>query len=120
MLHVRVEVLASLPGAVYSVAKAVPGFLQVSDLWRWLINNAVALWSRSAFAAATQPTLSNRLITGFGFDFLSQILSGSNTDRPTLQLVGTLFASTLVPGLLGALVVCKAGTNRVTCICHTE
>eukprot|EP00971_Amphidinium_carterae_P242326 4811450-Amphidinium_carterae.1 len=41
----RTEVLASGPGAMYSVAKAVPGFLHVSDLWRWLINNAVALFS---------------------------------------------------------------------------
>eukprot|EP00971_Amphidinium_carterae_P187583 3722906-Amphidinium_carterae.1 len=32
-------------GALYSVAKAVPGFLQVSDFWQWLINNAVALFS---------------------------------------------------------------------------
>eukprot|EP00971_Amphidinium_carterae_P044721 879710-Amphidinium_carterae.1 len=35
-----IEVLASAPGALYSVAKAVPGFLHASDHWRWLINNA--------------------------------------------------------------------------------
>eukprot|EP00971_Amphidinium_carterae_P190700 3784287-Amphidinium_carterae.1 len=45
IMHFRTEVLASAPGALYSVAKAVPGFLQVSDLWRWLIDNAVALFS---------------------------------------------------------------------------
>eukprot|EP00971_Amphidinium_carterae_P341159 6479838-Amphidinium_carterae.2 len=45
MLHFRAEVVASLPGALYSVAKAVPGFLHVSDFWRWLINNAIALFS---------------------------------------------------------------------------
>eukprot|EP00971_Amphidinium_carterae_P026031 513499-Amphidinium_carterae.1 len=45
MLCSRTKVLASLPGAVYSVAKAVPGFLPGSELWRWFIDNAVALLS---------------------------------------------------------------------------
>eukprot|EP00971_Amphidinium_carterae_P103474 2048614-Amphidinium_carterae.1 len=44
------------------------------------------------------------LITGFGLDFLAGKLSGPSNDRATLQLVGTLFASTLVPGLAVALV----------------
>eukprot|EP00971_Amphidinium_carterae_P003238 63885-Amphidinium_carterae.1 len=43
------------------------------------------------------------LITGFGLDFLARMLSGPNVDRATLQLVGTSFASTLVPGLAGVL-----------------
>eukprot|EP00971_Amphidinium_carterae_P046278 910960-Amphidinium_carterae.2 len=48
-MHVHTKVLTALPGIVYSVAKAVPGFLhQVSDLWRWLISNAVALFSGPA------------------------------------------------------------------------
>eukprot|EP00971_Amphidinium_carterae_P250073 4964278-Amphidinium_carterae.1 len=46
----------------------------------------------------------SRLITGFGLDFLAGLLSGPSIDRATLQLVGTLFASTLVPGLVGAWV----------------
>eukprot|EP00971_Amphidinium_carterae_P029625 582662-Amphidinium_carterae.1 len=45
MLHFRTEVVASVPGALHSVAKAVPGFLHVSDLLRWLMNNAIALFS---------------------------------------------------------------------------
>eukprot|EP00971_Amphidinium_carterae_P260175 5161985-Amphidinium_carterae.1 len=119
MLHVRIEALASLPGALYSVTKAVPGFLQVSDLWRWTMNapmnrtrpNVIRLFhviagvleSRSAFAAAT---FSNSFNTSMAFRdcYLIHILSGSTIDRATLQLVGTLFASTLVPGLVGALV----------------
>eukprot|EP00971_Amphidinium_carterae_P251744 4998157-Amphidinium_carterae.1 len=27
------------------MVKAVPGFLQVSDLWRWVLSNVVALFS---------------------------------------------------------------------------
>eukprot|EP00971_Amphidinium_carterae_P189925 3770254-Amphidinium_carterae.1 len=45
-----------------------------------------------------------RLITGFGLEFLARRLSGPSVDRATLQLVGMVFASTLVPGLAGALV----------------
>eukprot|EP00971_Amphidinium_carterae_P323448 6427965-Amphidinium_carterae.1 len=45
MLHFRTKVLTSVPGIFYSVVKAVPGFLEVSDVWRWVINNTVALFS---------------------------------------------------------------------------
>eukprot|EP00971_Amphidinium_carterae_P020396 402044-Amphidinium_carterae.1 len=38
------------------------------------------------------------LVTGFGLDFLAGRLSGPRADRATLQLVGMLCASTLVPG----------------------
>eukprot|EP00971_Amphidinium_carterae_P313977 6240312-Amphidinium_carterae.1 len=45
-----------------------------------------------------------RLLTSFGLDLLAGILSGPQVDRATLQLVGVLFASILVPGLARALV----------------
>eukprot|EP00971_Amphidinium_carterae_P303225 6025146-Amphidinium_carterae.1 len=61
-LWVVVCVLAAVPGIWYSVVKAVPGFLEVSGLWRWLIGNAVALFSG--------------LLTGCGLDFLAEKLSG--------------------------------------------
>eukprot|EP00971_Amphidinium_carterae_P181039 3591195-Amphidinium_carterae.1 len=41
------------------------------------------------------------LLTGFGLDFLAGQLSGPSVDSATLQLVGVLFASILVPGLVG-------------------
>eukprot|EP00971_Amphidinium_carterae_P201827 4004857-Amphidinium_carterae.1 len=33
--------LVSAPAVLYSAVKAVPGFLQVSGFWRWLVSNAV-------------------------------------------------------------------------------
>eukprot|EP00971_Amphidinium_carterae_P229155 4545539-Amphidinium_carterae.1 len=39
------------------------------------------------------------LLTVFGLEFLARKLSGPNIDGATLQLVGLLFASTLLPGL---------------------
>eukprot|EP00971_Amphidinium_carterae_P200102 3971321-Amphidinium_carterae.2 len=44
------------------------------------------------------------LLTGFGLDFLAGKLTGPNIDRATLQLVGLLFASILLPGLAGEVV----------------
>eukprot|EP00971_Amphidinium_carterae_P045031 885750-Amphidinium_carterae.1 len=67
------------------MVKSVPGFLQVSDLWRFLMSNAVPLFSG--------------LLTSFGLDLLARWLSGPEVDRATLQLIGVLFASVLLPGL---------------------
>eukprot|EP00971_Amphidinium_carterae_P301318 5986413-Amphidinium_carterae.1 len=67
--------------------KAVPGFLGVSDFWRWVIGNAVALVSG--------------LVTGFGLEFLAGVFFGPSVDRATLQLMSVMLASTLLPGLLG-------------------
>eukprot|EP00971_Amphidinium_carterae_P340597 6479032-Amphidinium_carterae.2 len=39
------------------------------------------------------------LVTGFGLDLLAGQLSGSKVERATLQLIGVLFASILLPGL---------------------
>eukprot|EP00971_Amphidinium_carterae_P273566 5429254-Amphidinium_carterae.1 len=105
------------------MVKAVPGFLQVSDVWRWVISNAVALFSgptvcaQQAFTAPANDTPSSRwfflvsldgclhwplfqmrLLTGFGLDFLAGMLSGPRVDRATLQLLGVFFASILLPG----------------------
>eukprot|EP00971_Amphidinium_carterae_P125620 2488587-Amphidinium_carterae.1 len=44
------------------------------------------------------------LLTGFGLDLLAELLSGPTVDRATLQLVGVLSSSILLPGLAGALV----------------
>eukprot|EP00971_Amphidinium_carterae_P020949 413359-Amphidinium_carterae.1 len=44
------------------------------------------------------------LLTGFGLDLLAEKLSGPTVDRATLQLVGLLFSSILLPGLAWALV----------------
>eukprot|EP00971_Amphidinium_carterae_P047462 934888-Amphidinium_carterae.1 len=44
------------------------------------------------------------LLTGFGLDFLAGQLSGPSVDRATLQLIGVLFASILLPGIAGAIV----------------
>eukprot|EP00971_Amphidinium_carterae_P141134 2796681-Amphidinium_carterae.1 len=82
-LWILVCILTSVPTILYSMVKAVPGFLQVSDLWRWVISNIIALCSG--------------LVTGFGLDFLAGVLSGPNVDRATLQLVGVLCASTVLP-----------------------
>eukprot|EP00971_Amphidinium_carterae_P255758 5077727-Amphidinium_carterae.1 len=94
------------------MVKAVPGFLQVSDLWRWVIGNAVALFAglivcvQCVFHAPSNDTPSSRfnkmstpgrLLTGLGLDFLAGILSGPTVDRATLQLIGVLFASILLP-----------------------
>eukprot|EP00971_Amphidinium_carterae_P173318 3435998-Amphidinium_carterae.1 len=38
------------------------------------------------------------LLTGFGLDFLAGKLSGPGIDSTTLQLIGLLLSSTLVPG----------------------
>eukprot|EP00971_Amphidinium_carterae_P341158 6479838-Amphidinium_carterae.1 len=51
------------------------------------------------------------LITGFGLNFLSSMLYGPSKDRATHQLVGTLFVSTLVPGLAREF---AAETTKVT------
>eukprot|EP00971_Amphidinium_carterae_P170255 3373318-Amphidinium_carterae.1 len=42
------------------------------------------------------------LLTGFGLDLLAGTLSGPTVDRATLQLVGVLFASIILPGLAWA------------------
>eukprot|EP00971_Amphidinium_carterae_P035453 697990-Amphidinium_carterae.2 len=52
------------------------------------------------------------LLTGFGLDFLAGQLSGPKVDRATLQLIGVLFASILLPGLARALVAAKWHSNR--------
>eukprot|EP00971_Amphidinium_carterae_P090133 1784374-Amphidinium_carterae.1 len=44
------------------------------------------------------------LLTGFGLDFLAEHLSGPTVDSATLQLVGVLFSSILLPGLASGLV----------------
>eukprot|EP00971_Amphidinium_carterae_P288026 5717655-Amphidinium_carterae.1 len=44
------------------------------------------------------------LVTGFGLEFLAGLLSGPDADSATLQLVGVLCGSTLLPGLAGACV----------------
>eukprot|EP00971_Amphidinium_carterae_P069994 1384976-Amphidinium_carterae.1 len=51
------------------------------------------------------PTASNvamfwsGLLTGFGLDFLAEKLAGPRVDRATLQLIGVLLSSILLPGL---------------------
>eukprot|EP00971_Amphidinium_carterae_P049130 968082-Amphidinium_carterae.1 len=42
------------------------------------------------------------LLTGFGLDFVAGKLSGPDADSATLQLVGVLFVSILLPGSVGA------------------
>eukprot|EP00971_Amphidinium_carterae_P305637 6073868-Amphidinium_carterae.1 len=42
------------------------------------------------------------LLTGFGLDLIAGKLSGPKVDRATLQLIGVLFASILLPGLARA------------------
>eukprot|EP00971_Amphidinium_carterae_P114719 2272708-Amphidinium_carterae.1 len=127
------------------MVKAVPGFLQVSDLWQWVISNAVALFSgptvcgQRAFNVPSNHTPSSRLnkmspprialnklqvaynntrgvslahlmmdvcigrsfkcrlLTSFGLDLLAGKLFGPKIDRATLQLIGVLFASILLP-----------------------
>eukprot|EP00971_Amphidinium_carterae_P346430 6487878-Amphidinium_carterae.1 len=78
--------LASAPGVLYSLVKAVPGFLRISGLWRWLVGNAVALLSG--------------VMTGFGLDLLAAKVSGPSVDDATLQIVGLWLASILFPCLL--------------------
>eukprot|EP00971_Amphidinium_carterae_P231855 4601338-Amphidinium_carterae.1 len=63
MLHFSTEVLTSLPGIWYSMAKAVPTFLQVSVLWRWLMSNAVALFSGPTIQQAHNEHAKRHLLT---------------------------------------------------------
>eukprot|EP00971_Amphidinium_carterae_P320896 6378558-Amphidinium_carterae.1 len=62
---------------------AVPGFLQVTGVWRWVLNNTVGLVSGA--------------VTGFGFEVLAAKISGPKADGVTLQLVGILVAFILLP-----------------------
>eukprot|EP00971_Amphidinium_carterae_P233988 4643206-Amphidinium_carterae.1 len=82
-------VVTSAPGVLYSVVKAVPGFLHVSGFWRWLINNAVALISG--------------IVTGFGLDILARKVSRHKSDSARLQLAGLLLASIVLPGLVALI-----------------
>eukprot|EP00971_Amphidinium_carterae_P239371 4752104-Amphidinium_carterae.1 len=77
------------------MVKTVPGFLQVPDLWRWVISNAVALFSglqsahneHSMHHPMIHPAADSiRLLTGIGLDFLAGMLSGLTVDRAMLQL----------------------------------
>eukprot|EP00971_Amphidinium_carterae_P348436 6490487-Amphidinium_carterae.2 len=57
------------------------------------------------------------LLTGFGLDLLAGLLSGPTVDHATLQLVGVLFSSILMPGLAWALEeqeekICKLKKER--------
>eukprot|EP00971_Amphidinium_carterae_P096341 1906357-Amphidinium_carterae.1 len=81
-------ILASAPGVLYSVVKAVPGFLSVSGLWQWVISNVIALISG--------------VVTGLGLDYFAgkvfaQAFDGSIMSM--LRLAGLLLASILLPGL---------------------
>eukprot|EP00971_Amphidinium_carterae_P097349 1926259-Amphidinium_carterae.1 len=100
------SVLVAAPGLVYSTVKAVsqadwgktsqalstnvrnpsnavPGFVQVSGFWQWLLDNAVAIGSAMA--------------TSFGLDFLASKLSGPTVDSSWLQLLGLLQATIVLP-----------------------
>eukprot|EP00971_Amphidinium_carterae_P127144 2519158-Amphidinium_carterae.1 len=67
------------------IPQAVPGFLEVSGFWQWVVNNTVTLVSAAA--------------TSFGLDFLAAKLSGPKVDSRWLQLLGVLLASIVLPGL---------------------
>eukprot|EP00971_Amphidinium_carterae_P318878 6338576-Amphidinium_carterae.1 len=94
----------------------------MSHLWRWLLSTAVALFSGLSlsrlgvcnghftnFHTASSALrnahfvvlgcIATGLITGVGLELLAERLSGPNVDSAALQLVGVLFASTLMPGL---------------------
>eukprot|EP00971_Amphidinium_carterae_P333923 6468947-Amphidinium_carterae.1 len=83
-LWILVCVLTSAPGVLYSVATAVPGFLRVSSFWQWFCGKVVALVSG--------------LVTGFGLEFLAGKMAGPKVDGVTLQMLGLLLASILLPG----------------------
>eukprot|EP00971_Amphidinium_carterae_P058669 1160231-Amphidinium_carterae.2 len=55
------------------------------------------------------------LLTGYGLDHLAGKLLGPKVDRATLQLVGMLFASILLPGLARALVAQQQKFGKVAC-----
>eukprot|EP00971_Amphidinium_carterae_P158977 3152077-Amphidinium_carterae.1 len=76
-------VLTSAPGILYAAVKAVPGFLEVSGLWRWVLGNAVTVFSG--------------VIASFGHDFLAGKISGAKVDGALLQLAGLLMTSLLLP-----------------------
>eukprot|EP00971_Amphidinium_carterae_P280030 5558864-Amphidinium_carterae.1 len=57
------------------MVKAVPGFLQVSDLWRWVIGNAVALFSGLAVCAH------------FAFNALCNAQQQIQQDEPTRRYI---------------------------------
>eukprot|EP00971_Amphidinium_carterae_P280588 5570313-Amphidinium_carterae.1 len=88
--------LVSAPCTFFSAVKAVPGFLKQSASSAWIVNSTVSFLSG--------------LVTGCGLPFLTASmweLSGRRVHRATLQLVGLLFASILLPCL-------------VTVLCHAE
>eukprot|EP00971_Amphidinium_carterae_P312309 6207306-Amphidinium_carterae.1 len=66
-----------------SCVSAVPGFLNVSGFWQWVVNNTVTIVSAAA--------------TSFGLDVLAAKLSGPKVDSRWLQLLGLLLASIVLP-----------------------
>eukprot|EP00971_Amphidinium_carterae_P283365 5625685-Amphidinium_carterae.1 len=54
--------------------------------------------------------IASGLLTGFGLELMAGMLAGPSVDSATLQLVGTLVASTLLPGLAWAF--CCGGTAK--------
>eukprot|EP00971_Amphidinium_carterae_P200058 3970532-Amphidinium_carterae.1 len=78
--------LTSAPGVLYSVVKAVPGFLQMQPVWSWVVGTAVALVSG--------------LMTGFGLEYLAGKVSRCQAHAAMLQVVGLMVASILLPGLI--------------------
>eukprot|EP00971_Amphidinium_carterae_P204150 4051360-Amphidinium_carterae.1 len=55
------------------------------------------------------------LLTGFGLDLLAGKLSGPKVDRATLNLVGLLFSSILLPGLARAVVAQQHKIKKGAC-----
>eukprot|EP00971_Amphidinium_carterae_P280440 5567381-Amphidinium_carterae.1 len=55
------------------------------------------------------------LLTGFGLDRLAGMLFGPQVDRATLQLVGLLFSSILLPGPTRALVAQQHKIGKGAC-----
>eukprot|EP00971_Amphidinium_carterae_P175714 3482789-Amphidinium_carterae.1 len=51
----------------------------------------------------SEAAIPERLLTGCGLDFLAEKASGSRVDNATLQLIGLLFASILMPGFASLL-----------------
>eukprot|EP00971_Amphidinium_carterae_P266931 5294721-Amphidinium_carterae.1 len=95
-LWLMVCVLTSVPGVLYSTVHAVPGFLSMSGQWHWIVSSTVSLCAG--------------LLTSFALPKLAELMrlmSSDQVDRATLQQVGQLLASILLPGL-------------VTFLCHAK
>eukprot|EP00971_Amphidinium_carterae_P149011 2954322-Amphidinium_carterae.1 len=84
-------VLISFPGALYSIVKAVPGFLSSSKQWEWCLGHAVEV-TTAILSTSCVPLVAKLLGDAFGLVGRAELLS-----------VGKLTTALLLPCMATAL-----------------